>query len=125
MISSAAGTLGENTRQDSLTQNTASDPLALTPWSKLGPKYTDKRNLFIVEAPEGKLGVVVDTPDEGPPVIFAVKDTSVLYGKVAVGDRLLAVDDEDVTSMSAVNISRLISRKADQPVRKFTLMRRK
>ena len=123
MISSAGGTLGENTRGDSLTQSSPLGSAGNNPWAKFGPKYTDERNIYNVEAPAGKLGVVVDTPDEGPPVIFAVKDSSVLYGKVHVGDRLLAVDDGDVTTLSAVNISRLISKKADSPVRNFTLMR--
>ncbi|KAL7572758.1 hypothetical protein ACA910_009022 [Epithemia clementina (nom. ined.)] len=127
VISSAGGTLGENTRQDSLTLlgtfATSENASSASQWASFGPQYTDEKNLYNVEAPAGKLGVVVDTPDEGPPVIFAVKDTSVLYGRVNVGDRLMAVDDQDVTSLSAVNISRLISKKADEPVRKFTLMR--
>lgn len=125
IVSFAGGTLGGDTRQDSLTiiGTVAGEQPINGRWAKLGERYTDENNIYVVAAPAGKLGVVVDTPDEGPPIIHAVKDNSVLQGEINVGDRLLAVDEEDVTSMSAVNISRLISKKSDAPVRNFTLMR--
>lgn len=91
--------------------------------AKLGPQYTDERNVYTIDAPAGKLGIVFDTPDEGPLVIFQVADTSVLLGKVNVGDRLLALDDNDVTELTAVNISRLIIARSEEPVRRFTFMR--
>eukprot|EP00522_Entomoneis_paludosa_P008786 CAMPEP_0172446684 /NCGR_PEP_ID=MMETSP1065-20121228/6229_1 /TAXON_ID=265537 /ORGANISM="Amphiprora paludosa, Strain CCMP125" /LENGTH=783 /DNA_ID=CAMNT_0013197873 /DNA_START=22 /DNA_END=2373 /DNA_ORIENTATION=+ len=121
VVSSAGGTLGENTMQDSLTQTTPTTD-RFGRWTSMSSKLLDDEpSTYTVAAPAGKLGVVVDTPDEGAPVIHAVKDTSVLHGKVHVGDRLLAVDDEDVSTMSAVNISRLISKKAHAQVRTFTL----
>ncbi|KAL7556928.1 hypothetical protein ACA910_006172 [Epithemia clementina (nom. ined.)] len=98
-------------------------PVEPNPWARLGPEYRDPKHLYTVEAPPGKLGVIVDTPDSGPGVVFAVKETSVLVGKIQVGDRLLSVDDEDVTKLSPVHISRLITKKSNQPVRVFTLMR--
>jgi len=124
VVSSAGGTLGENTRgQDSQGTPTA-DRLGRWASTSMDSKLLDEdQNNYTVVAPAGKLGVVVDTPDEGAPVIHAVKDTSVLFGKVNVGDRLLAVDDEDVSAMTAVNISRLISKKSHAPVRNFTLRR--
>jgi hypothetical protein len=67
---------------------------------------------FDVDVPTGKLGMVVDTPHGGVPVVHAVKDDSILVGRVQVGDRLVAVDHEDVTRMSAVEVSTLIHRKS-------------
>jgi C-terminal processing protease CtpA/Prc len=77
-------------------------------------------NIF---APPGKLGVVIDTPDDGAPVVHAVKDTSVIADQINVGDKLIAVDDEDVRSMTAIKVSKLISRKSANPSRKLTIVR--
>lgn len=64
-----------------------------------------------VRAPAGKLGVVIDTPLSGIPIVHAIKDTSVLADKVNIGDKLLSVDGEDTTEMSAIKVSKLISSK--------------
>lgn len=69
---------------------------------------------FEVEVPPGKLGMVIDTPNGGVPVVHALKAESALSAKVKVGDRLVAVDGDDVTCMSAVQVSKLISLKSDQ-----------
>jgi len=74
----------------------------------------DGKKGFEVEVPPGKLGMVVDTPNGGVPEVRAIKSDSVLFGRVIVGDQLLAVDEEDVTAMSAVEVSTLIARKAKQ-----------
>ncbi|KAL7572759.1 hypothetical protein ACA910_009023 [Epithemia clementina (nom. ined.)] len=78
---------------------------------------------FEVDAPAGKLGVVIDTPDNGPPVVHAVKDSSVLLDQLQVGDKLLKVDGDDVTTMTAVKVSRLISQRSHNEVRRLTLRR--
>lgn len=57
---------------------------------------------------------VIDTPNGGVPVIHALKSESILSNTVAVGDRLLAVDSEDVTAMTALQVSKLISLRSDQ-----------
>ena len=58
-----------------------------------------------------------DTPQfEGPPVVHAVKDSSVIADLIQVGDKLVAVDDEDVTNMTAIKVSKLISRKSANPL---------
>mmetsp|Transcript_17398 Transcript_17398/g.26409 ORF Transcript_17398/g.26409 Transcript_17398/m.26409 type:complete len:704 (+) Transcript_17398:256-2367(+) len=75
---------------------------------------------FEVVAPAGKLGMVIDTPSGGMPVVHAIKDTSILADKVMVGDRLISVDDEDTTGFTAMQVSKLISQKAHQKTR--TLM---
>jgi C-terminal processing protease CtpA/Prc len=47
--------------------------------------------------------------------VHALKSESVLANQVEVGDHLLAVDGEDVTGMTALEVSKLISLKSDQP----------
>jgi hypothetical protein len=69
---------------------------------------------FEVRAPPGKLGMVVDTPNGGVPVVRAIKSDSVLSGSVQVGDRLISVDHRDVTNMNALEVSSLISLKQHQ-----------
>ncbi len=48
------------------------------------------------------------------PVVHAIKTESILSTSVQVGDRLVSVDREDVTAMTAVQVSKLISLKSDK-----------
>ena len=52
-----------------------------------------------------------------------MKESSIIAGKIKVGDKLVAVDDEDVRSMTAIKVSKLISRKSSNPTRKLTVIR--
>lgn len=87
------------------------------------PNANFKEQLINIFAPPGKLGVVIDTPDDGAPVVHAVKDSSVIAGQIFVGDKLVAVDDEDVRTMTAIKVSKLISRKSTNPSRKLSVIR--
>jgi len=80
---------------------------------------------YDVVAPAGKLGMVIDTPNGGLPVVHAIKDTSVLANSVRVGDRLLSVDGEDCTAMSAMQVSKLISLKSEKPARVLVFAHRR
>ena len=76
-------------------------------------------------APAGKLGVVIDTPDDGAPVMHATikESSSVIADKLQVGDKLVAVvDDEDVRTMTAIKVSKLISRKSCNPATKLSVI---
>lgn len=87
----------------------------------------DLRRLRVV-APPGKLGIVVDNRMEGGqtqnlPVVHAIKDSSVLVGRVSVGDLLVSVDEVDCRGMSAAMVSRLISSRSENASRAFVLLR--
>ncbi|KAL3821753.1 hypothetical protein ACHAXA_000252 [Cyclostephanos tholiformis] len=56
-------------------------------------------------------------------MIHAIEEDSIVADKVRVGDKLVAVDDEDVRAMTAARISKLISKKMNNPSRKFTIIR--
>jgi len=129
-VSSAGGTFGSQTQNISLPANAAATGAALgsmdsgsysgsySPRSSAGTE-----EIIHIFAPPGKLGVVIDTPDDGAPVVHAVKDTSVIADRIIVGDKLVAVDDEDVRSMTAIKVSKMISRKGANPSRKLTIVR--
>lgn len=80
-------------------------------------------NIFQVAAPRGKLGVIIDTPENSPPTVFAIKDTSPLAGAVTVGDQLVSVDGINTTEMSSVEVSQLLYEKAENHTRKLSFHR--
>jgi len=132
-VSSAGGTFGSNTQNLTLPVNAAATGAALGVLGgddeSYNAQYDDPRaargieEIIHIFAPPGKLGVVIDTPDDGAPVVHAVKDTSVIADRIVVGDKLVAVDDEDVRSMTAIKVSKMISRKGANASRKLTVVR--
>ena len=113
-VSSFSGALGAAAAAMGLTAS----------FSGSGPPANVREEIIYVTAPPGNLGVVIDTPSrDTPPIVHAVKAGSVLENEVFPGDKLLAVDDVDVSTMSAVRVSKLISRKSENGTRKLTLMR--
>lgn len=126
-MSAAGGTLGDNTR--GTTGLTAGAGAAVGGASIFSQDKYKEGNLSVQEemievyAPPGKLGVVIDTPDEGAPVVHAIKDSSCIADQIKVGDKLIAVDDEDVRAMTAIKVSKMISRKSANPTRKLTIVR--
>jgi C-terminal processing protease CtpA/Prc len=131
VVSSAGGTFGSNVegKDSRVTPAGASGALGGS-FSDEGdsfgyqdPNAGGVEQMIDIYAPPGKLGVVIDTPDEGAPVVHAVKDTSVIADKLQVGDKLVAVDDEDVRSMTAIKVSKLISKKSANATRKLTVIR--
>jgi C-terminal processing protease CtpA/Prc len=80
-------------------------------------------NQYVVLAPAGKLGIVLDSPDDMGSVVYVIKENSPLLERMEVGDRLLAVDEIDVRAMSPTKVSKLISKRSRNPLRKLTLAR--
>lgn len=81
---------------------------------------------FEVVAPAGLLGLILESDvDDGRPTVFNVKPNSVLFNVVRIGDRLLAVDNEDVRQMQASDVSQLIASKRDQKSRILSFARPK
>ena len=80
-------------------------------------------DLITVVAPEGPLGIVLDNPLGALPVIYAIRETSSLIGKVRVGDLLMSVDEVDCRGMSSHNISRFLNSRSTHPERTLVLAR--
>ena len=127
-VSSAGGTFGSQTHTQAAggaaTLGASGTSASLATASQFrGQNSNVREELIDIYAPPGKLGVVIDTPDDGAPVVHAVKDSSVIADKLQVGDKLVAVDDEDVRSMTAIKVSKLISRKSANASRKLSIIR--
>ena len=86
-------------------------------------QYTEPEDRIEIVAPSGKLGIVIDTPNGGIPMIHAIKESSPLIDQVKVGDKLIMVDGIDTTSMSAIKVSRLISTRSDNSRRVLIILR--
>ena len=82
-----------------------------------------QEEIIEIEAPGGPLGVILDSPNDGPPVVYKIRPDSAIGSLICLGDRLIAVDDIDVTEMNAVNVSRIMAKKSRQPSRKLTIIR--
>lgn len=74
-------------------------------------------------APPGKLGIAIDTL-KGQPVVHRVRDESPLAGVLRRLDIIVAVDDEDTSSMTAAEVTMLMAKKLGQK-RKISYLRGK
>ena len=79
---------------------------------------------FEVILPAGKAGMVLNSTDDGGPTIHLIKDSCVVAGSVRLGDRLVEVDGQDCTRLTALEASRLLGKKSDQPERRLLFSRR-
>jgi len=80
--------------------------------------------VIVIVAPPGKLGVIVDTPPEGGcAYVCEIKDSCPVIDQIRLEDRIIAVDDEDVQMMTAVNVSKMLARRSRNEERKITVLR--
>ena len=79
---------------------------------------------LVVIAQSGKLGLVLDNVTGNLPIVHAVKDGSLLAGKLQKGDFLLSVDEIDCHGMSAREVSTVITERGHRPERRLVLLRR-
>ncbi|KAL3822119.1 LOW QUALITY PROTEIN: hypothetical protein ACHAXA_011897 [Cyclostephanos tholiformis] len=75
-----------------------------------------------VFAPPGKIGVAIDVLN-GQPVVHKVRKGSPLEKMLQPNDIILAIDDEDMSCMSAADVTNKMVRRMDR-VRKITFARR-
>jgi hypothetical protein len=126
-LSDAGGTIGSRTRQtaaDLMPQSGNNTIYSEDPtYNEAVYERSGREEIIDVYAPAGKLGVVIDTPNDGAPIVHAVKDSSPIADKIQVGDKLVAVDDQDVRTMTAIQVSKLISKKSVNASRKMTVIR--
>ena len=76
---------------------------------------------YDVFAPQGPIGIVVDTTEAGP-IVHSLKKSSPMQGLIRPGDLILALDGKDVRRMNAATLTKLMAKKSRQTERKFTLM---
>ena len=67
-----------------------------------------------VQAPPGKLGIILaNKANSKGTVVSGVRTSSVLADKVSPGDRIVAIDGEDVSLMTVSEITTIMARKSD------------
>ena len=75
---------------------------------------TARRSRISVMAPPGKLGIILaNKADSKGTVVSGVRTSSVLAEKISPGDRIVAIDGEDVSLMTVSEITTIMARKAD------------
>lgn len=73
-----------------------------------------KRSKITVVAPPGKLGIILaNKADSKGTVVSGVRTSSVLAEKISPGDRIIAIDSEDVSRMTVSEITTIMARKGD------------
>ena len=78
---------------------------------------------LVVMAPAEKLGVVIDNPTGHLRIVHVFKETSVLHGRVNIGNLSISMDEIDCLGFSAMQESRLISSCSNNPARMLVLLR--
>eukprot|EP00977_Amphora_coffeiformis_P011750 scaffold2868_cov171-Amphora_coffeaeformis.AAC.3 len=79
--------------------------------------YTTRRGPMVlrdIQAPPGKLGIVIDTSLEGP-VVHKVNENSPLLGKIFTGDIITCINGIDTRAMKASAITGIMVRTAHEP----------
>ena len=84
---------------------------------------TGSQVTFSVAIPAGRVGCIIDSSSETGPYICEMHEFSPLKNEIQVGDRILAVDDEDVQGMSAISVSKLLGSRSENEQRKLTVLR--
>mmetsp|Transcript_1034 Transcript_1034/g.1438 ORF Transcript_1034/g.1438 Transcript_1034/m.1438 type:complete len:817 (-) Transcript_1034:319-2769(-) len=73
-----------------------------------------KRTKVNVFAPPGKLGIILaNKADSKGTVVSGVRTSSVLVEKISPGDRIIAIDGEDVSRMTVSEITTIMARKGE------------
>jgi C-terminal processing protease CtpA/Prc len=72
------------------------------------------RSKVTIVAPPGKLGIILaNRTDSRGTVVSGVRTASVLATQISPGDRIIAIDDEDVSQMNVKEITTIMTRKSE------------
>ncbi len=79
-----------------------------------------------IVAPPGMLGVVVDTlaKGQGPAYVSSISNDSPLLGQILLGDFIIAVDDLDVQTLVADEVSKILLTKCANVRRTISVLRK-
>ncbi|GAX11937.1 hypothetical protein FisN_8Lh023 [Fistulifera solaris] len=73
-----------------------------------------RRSRISVVAPPGKLGIILaNKADSRGTVVSGVRTSSVLADRISPGDRIVAIDGEDVSLMTVSEITTIMARKSE------------
>ena len=106
---------GEGSGREGQRPAVESSPSSATNMEILGAEPVPRPNTyFTLIAPPGKLGILLHgLSSAGPTHVSAVRSTSVLAGKVHVGDIFVSIDGEDVTQKGSREITDMMAQKSE------------
>jgi len=84
--------------------------------------FDPENEIYECRVPSGRLGIVVDETGLGPRV-QTVDKMSTLYGKISVGDIIIAVDEVDLTGAKPDTFWQHVSRKANKNERCIVVLK--
>ena len=73
--------------------------------------------------PPGRVGCTIDSSPQRGPYICEIHEFSPLEDELQLGDRILAVDGEDVRRMSPINVSKLLGSRSENEERQMIVAR--
>jgi PDZ domain len=75
---------------------------------------TARRSRITIQAPPGRLGIILaNKADARGTVVSGIRSSSALVDRISPGDRIVAIDGEDVSLMTVSEITTIMARKAD------------
>ena len=105
-VSDVASSLPVSTPTTTSPQDNKVAPALISFQGKKEPPQSGSERKIEILAPPGKLGTVFNMSPEGGAVhVSDIKEDSPLRGELRLGDKVIAVDDQDVSRMKAVEIS--------------------
>mmetsp|Transcript_10176 Transcript_10176/g.18573 ORF Transcript_10176/g.18573 Transcript_10176/m.18573 type:complete len:221 (-) Transcript_10176:809-1471(-) len=135
-FSSLAKTLSDSmllSPPETKTRNTGNDEsspilmssLSSSQWND-GNSNSSETKINIV-APSGKLGLVIDDPPAGggssSAYVCNIKEESPIKDGIRLGDKIVAINDVDVSNMKAVHVSMYLASKSGLEWRKIMVAR--
>ncbi len=110
-------------RPSALVSPVSVDQQSVTSDGSFDQAFEGPEERIVVLAPPGKLGVVIDTFDNGEPGVNSIREDSILLDQLRVGDILVEFDGIDTTDMTALQVSTLIGEKSKNSVRTLVFVR--
>jgi hypothetical protein len=87
---------------------------ARTVSSRRSNASTARRTRITVKAPPGKLGIILANKADGKgTMVSGVRTSSVMAEQISPGDRIVAIDGEDVSLMTVSEITIIMARKSE------------
>ncbi len=96
---------GEHTKQPSYYRKSTKSRRSHS--SKIGT--LGNCEIIDVVAPAGVLGLVLESPDGGWPVVRIVKENSVVAEHIGVGDRIMSIDGDDIRNLTIFKSSSILN----------------
>ena len=76
-----------------------------------------------ISIPPGRVGCIVDSSPSTGPYICEIHEFSPLADEIMVGDRILAVDNDDCRRMNAIDVSKIVGSRSENRTRTMTILR--